>query len=186
MIDHLFAWNIDQWLASRSITPGVNFSSFFYPVFSTSSITGFFFLIDSPCSTSLCALCTSLSRIASAVVGGSISPYHLSTGNWLITMVLLCSYLSYTISNRSLHCWFVRGSSPRSYRINTTVFYSNLSCLSQLPSTRPWASVSNRRPARQYWTLCFWRQACSPRTLAIQVLSLPVGPVMRMFLRWLM
>lgn len=184
MIDHLFAWNIDQWFASRSITPSVNLSSFFYPVFSTSSITGFFFLIDSPYSTSLCALCTSLSRIALAVVGFSISPYHLSTGNWLITMVLLCSYLSSTISSRSLHCWFVRGS--RSSRINTTVFCSNLSWLSQLPSTRPWASVSNRRPARQYWTLFFWRQACSPRTLAIQVLPLPVGPVMRMFLRWLM
>ena len=38
----------------------------------------------------LCELCTSLSKIASAVVGISIRPCHLSTRNRLITIVLLC------------------------------------------------------------------------------------------------
>lgn len=64
---------------------------------------------------------------------------------------------------------FVSSSRPRSSRINTSVFCNCCRCFSQLPSTRPCASTSSRRPALQYCTVCFCRQPCSPSALAIQL-----------------
>lgn len=49
-------------------------------------------------------------RITSTVVEFSIRPYHLSTGYWLTTIVLLCPYRSSMISSR---CYIVRWSAAQ-------------------------------------------------------------------------
>lgn len=45
------------------------------------------FLIESPVSSILCAVCTILSRIASATVGSPIASYQLSTGSCDVIMI---------------------------------------------------------------------------------------------------
>lgn len=71
----------------------------------------YFFLIDSPLSFILWALCTSLSRMASARVESPICWCQWSMGNWLVTSVDFKPWRSSSISSKS--CRWSRQSCSR-------------------------------------------------------------------------
>ena len=68
------------------------------------------FRIESPFRSSLYALCTRRSRIASASVGAPMTSCHLSTGSWLVTTVERTPWRS---SSRSWRFSAVKGASLR-------------------------------------------------------------------------
>ena len=116
LFDHGFASKSDQRFAYFRSTGNLTFlplfNSFFdafhYRDFSSGTL-----LKDQ----SVRSWCTSLSGMASAVVGFSIRPCHLSTGNWLTTIVLLLTVTIFCMSSRrSLHWALLNCSSPQIVR----------------------------------------------------------------------
>ena len=70
------------------------------------------FRIESPFRSSLYALCTRRSRIASASVGSPTMSCHLSTGTWLVTTVERTPWRSSRTSSRSWRFSALNGAAP--------------------------------------------------------------------------